>query len=163
MYQDTIKQKPIIIWFTGLSASGKSTLSNALEIELNSKGYKTYTLDEQDRDENIREVAQLAQKLLKKGVIVITAFISPFKKDRKFARSLVKKGEFIEIFVDTPLEICEKRDSNGVYKKARAGEIEDFIYERPRTPEIKITRFENINENVSMIISYIELFTAQKE
>lgn len=118
-----LNQKPFIVWFTGLSASGKSTLANALEIELFNRGFKTYLLDgdnlrhtlnsdlgfsNKDRIENIRRVSHLSQTLIDSGLIVITAFISPFKKDREFARSLVNKDEFIEVFVDTSIEVCEK-------------------------------------------------------
>jgi len=172
---EQIKQKPYIVWFTGLSASGKSTLANTLEVELHSQGYKTYLLDgdnlrdglnsdlgfsTKDREENIRRVAHLSQILLDAGVIVITAFISPFKKDREFARSLVEKDEFIEIFVDTPLEVCEKRDPKGLYKKARAGEIKDFtgidsLYEKPINPEI-VLKDETIENRVNMILKYLE-------
>lgn len=170
-------QKASIIWFTGLSASGKSTLANALEIELYKKGYKTYLLDgdnlrdglnsdlgfsTQDREENIRRVAHLSQILLDAGIIVITAFISPFKKEREFARSLVKEDEFIEVFVDTPLEVCEKRDPKGLYKKARAGELKDFtgidsIYEKPTKAEIVLNN-DTIENRVTKILEYMEQY-----
>ena len=172
---EQMKQKPYILWFTGLSASGKSTLANALEIELHKKGFKTYLLDgdnlrtglnsdlgfsAKDREENIRRVAHLSQILLDAGIIVITAFISPFKKDREFARSLVSEDEFIEIFVDTPLEVCEKRDPKGLYKKARAGEIKDFtgidsLYEKPTKAEI-ILKDETIENRIKKILEYLE-------
>jgi len=172
---EQMKQKPYILWFTGLSASGKSTLANALEIELHKKGFKTYLLDGdnlrtglnsdlgfsvKDREENIRRVAHLSQILLDAGIIVITAFISPFKKDREFARSLVSEDEFIEIFVDTPLEVCEKRDPKGLYKKARAGEIKDFtgidsLYEKPTKAEI-ILKDETIENRIKKILEYLE-------
>ncbi len=172
---EQIKQKPYIVWFTGLSASGKSTLANALEVELHNQGYKTYLLDgdnlrtglnsdlgfsQEDREENIRRVAHLSQILLDAGLIVITAFISPFQKDREYARSLVNDDEFIEVFVDTPLEVCEKRDPKGLYKKAREGELKDFtgidsVYEKPMTPEIIIQKFD-IENNVNQIIKHIE-------
>jgi adenylylsulfate kinase len=170
-----LNQKPYIVWFTGLSASGKSTLANELEIKLHNQGYKTYLLDgdnlrnglnsdlgfsSEDRIENIRRVAYLSQILLDAGIIVITAFISPFKKDREFARSLVNEDEFIETFVDTPLDVCEKRDPKGLYKKARNGEIKDFtgidsVYERPLNPEILI-KDKNIEKNVNEILRYLE-------
>ncbi|WP_321314859.1 adenylyl-sulfate kinase [Halarcobacter sp.] len=170
-----LNQKPYIIWLTGLSASGKSTLANALEVELYKKGFKTYLLDgdnlrdglnndlgfsKKDREENIRRVAHLSQILLDAGLIVITAFISPYKKDRKYARSLVKEDEFIEVFVDTPLEICEKRDPKGLYKKARAGKIKDFTgidsaYEKPDNAEI-IIKNENIEKSLYKIINFLE-------
>jgi len=172
---EQIKQKPYIVWFTGLSASGKSTLANALEVELHNQGYKTYLLDgdnlrtglnsdlgfsQEDREENIRRVAHLSQILLDAGLIVITAFISPFKKDREYARSLVSDDEFVEVFVDTPLEVCEKRDPKGLYKKARAGEIKDFtgidsVYEKPINPEIVLEN-DIIHNNVNKILKYLE-------
>jgi len=172
---NNLNQKPLIIWFTGLSASGKSTLSNALEVKLQNQGYKTYLLDgdglrtglnsdlefsKKDREENIRRVAHLSQILLDAGLIVITAFISPFQKDREFARSLVKSDQFIEVFIDTPLEVCEKRDPKGLYKKARAGELKDFtgidsVYEKPKNPEVIIQNFD-IENNINQIIKHIE-------
>ena len=172
---NNLNQKPYIVWLTGLSASGKSTLANALEVKLQHKGYKTYLLDgdelrtglnsdlgfsKKDREENIRRVAHLSQILLDAGLIVITAFISPFQKDREFARSLVKSDQFIEVFVDTPLEVCEKRDPKGLYKKARAGELKDFtgidsVYEKPMNPTIIIQNFD-IENNVTQIVKYMK-------
>jgi adenylylsulfate kinase len=171
-----LNQKPCIIWLTGLSASGKSTLANALEVELYKKGFKTYLLDgdnlrdglnndlgfsKKDREENIRRVAHLSQILLDAGLIVITAFISPYKKDRDYARSLVKKDEFIEVFVDTPLEICEKRDPKGLYKKARTGEIKDFTgidssYEKPDNAEITIEN-DNLHRSVEKVFNFLKI------
>ena len=170
-----LNQKPFIVWFTGLSASGKSTLANALEIELYNQGFKTYLLDgdnlrdglnadldfsSQDREENIRRVAHLSQILLDAGIIVITAFISPFKKDRELARSLVQKDEFIEVFVDTPLEVCEERDPKGLYKKARSGELKNFTgigsaYEKPLNPQIVLGN-DTIEDSVSKILHYLK-------
>jgi bifunctional enzyme CysN/CysC len=126
--------KPAVLWLTGLSGSGKSSIANALEETLNRKGIHTYLLDgdnirhglnrnlgfsKKDREENIRRIAEVAKLFVDAGLIVITSFISPFKKDRYFARSLVKENQFVEIFIDTPLEICETRDPKGIYKKAR--------------------------------------------
>ncbi|MGA1932841.1 adenylyl-sulfate kinase [Arcobacter sp. YIC-464] len=173
--EENLKQKPLIIWFTGLSASGKSTLANALEVKLFKKGFKTYLLDgdnlrhtlnsdlgfsDSDRIENIRRVSHLSQILVDSGLIVITAFISPFEKEREFARSLVKEDEFIEVFVDTPLEVCEKRDPKGLYKKARAGEVKNFTgvdsnYEVPKKPEI-ILRNLSIEDSVNKILEYLK-------
>ncbi len=167
-------QKPFIIWITGLSASGKTTLANELEIELYKKGLKTYLLDgdnlrtglnkdlrfsKKDREENIRRVAHVSQILCDAGIVVITAFISPFKKDRKHARSLVKNDEFIEVFLNTPLNICEQRDPKGLYKKARKGEIKDFtgidsIYEKANDAEI-ILGENSISNNVKLILKYL--------
>lgn len=149
------KQKPMCIWFTGLSGSGKSTLANALEAELNRRGLHTMLLDgdnvrhglckdlgmsEADRCENIRRVAEVAKLMVESGVIVITAFISPFARDREAARALFTDGEFFEIFVATPLPECESRDPKGLYQKARQGIIKDFTgvdspYELPTSPD----------------------------
>ncbi|AJC93654.1 adenylyl-sulfate kinase [Campylobacter volucris] len=167
-------QKPCVVWFTGLSGSGKSTLANALEEKLFNLGYHTYILDgdnvrhglnkdlgfdEASRIENIRRIGELCKLFVDSGLIVICAFVSPFEKDRTFVRSLLKKDEFIEVFVDTPLEICEKRDPKGLYKKARNGEIQNFTginspYETPLNPEIHI-RKEDIKENVGMILEFL--------
>jgi bifunctional enzyme CysN/CysC len=152
------QQKPMCLWFTGLSGSGKSTIANALEKELFNMGKHTYILDgdnvrhglshdlgftEADRIENIRRVAEVAKLMVDAGLIVLVTFISPFQKDREMARGKFQEGEFVEIFVDTPLEECEKRDPKGLYKKARQGLIKNFTgidskYERPVSPEIKI-------------------------
>ena len=152
------KQKPCVIWFTGLSGSGKSTLANALEQKLFELGYHTYLLDGDnirhglnndlgfsidDRKENIRRISEVAKLFVDAGLIVLTAFISPFKSDRKFAMSLVGKENFIEVFIDASVQICEKRDPKGLYKKARKGMILDFTginstYEIPEQPDIHI-------------------------
>jgi len=131
-------QKPCILWFTGLSGSGKSTVANALEKKLFSEGYHSYLLDgdnvryglnsnlgfsPEDRSENIRRIGEVAKLFVDSGTLVITAFISPYQADRQRVRDLVEDGEFLEVFVDTPLEICEQRDPKGLYKKARAGDI----------------------------------------
>ena len=149
-------QKPCILWFTGLSGSGKSTIANLVERKLHSQGHMTYLLDGDnvrhglnkdlgftaaDRVENIRRVAEVARLMADAGLIVLVSFISPYRSERLLARELMPEGEFIEIFVDTPLEICEARDPKGLYRKARAGEIKNFTgidsaYERPEAPEI---------------------------
>ena len=168
--------KPCIIWLTGLSGSGKSTIANALEEKLNQMKVHTYLLDGdnirhglnkdlgfsiEDRKENIRRVAEVARLFVDAGLIVITAFISPLREDRNYARSLVEKDEFIEVFIDTPLEICEQRDPKGFYKKARKGEIKDFTginspYEPPLNPEIHIKTNEiNVEESVENILEYL--------
>ncbi|MBY5940695.1 sulfate adenylyltransferase subunit CysN [Halomonas sp. DP5N14-9] len=146
------------VWFTGLSGSGKSTLANALEVELNRRGYHTMLLDgdnvrhglckdlgmgEQDRAENIRRVGEVARLFAEAGVIVITAFISPFRADREAARALFLSDDFVEVFVDTPLDVCEERDPKGLYQKAREGKILDFTginspYEAPVKPEVSV-------------------------
>lgn len=135
------KQKPCILWFTGLSGSGKSSISNALENALIQLNKHTYLLDgdnvrhglnkdlgfgDTDRTENIRRIGEVSKLFLDAGIMVLSAFISPFQHDRDIVRHLVNDGEFIEIFVDTPLEICEQRDPKGLYKKARSGAIASF-------------------------------------
>ncbi len=152
------QQRPCILWFTGLSGSGKSTLANAVERLLFEHNKHTYLLDgdnvrhglnkglgfsEEDRIENIRRVGEAAKLFTDAGLIVLTAFISPFAQDRAMVRERMPDGDFIEIFVDAPLEVCEQRDPKGLYKKARAGEIKDFTgidspYEAPESPEIRI-------------------------
>lgn len=151
-------QKPRVIWFTGLSGAGKSTIANLVEKKLHSMGKHTYLLDgdnvrhglnrdlgftDADRVENIRRIAETAKLFVDAGLVVLTAFISPFRSERNMARELLEDGEFVEIFVDTPLEICEKRDSKGLYKKARTGELKNFTgidsnYEKPKTPELVV-------------------------
>jgi adenylylsulfate kinase len=165
-----------ILWFTGLSGSGKSTLANAVEQELFSRGVRTYVLDgdnirhglnsnvdfsEEGRKENIRRIGEVSKLFVDAGIIVLTAFISPFRADRDKVRALVQEGEFIEIFVDCPLEVCESRDVKGLYKKARAGEIPDFTgihspFEAPLQPELIIRTSENdLSTSVNIIIDYI--------
>ena len=169
--------KPCVIWFTGLSGSGKSTIANALEDALNRKGYHTYLLDgdnirhglnkdlgfsDEDRKENIRRIAEVAKLFVDAGLIVITAFISPFKEEREFARNLVEKDEFIEVFVDTPLKVCKQRDPKGLYKKAKEGKIKNFTgidspYEPPDAPEIHIrTERLTVQESVERIMRYLK-------
>ncbi|HEG8149545.1 TPA: adenylyl-sulfate kinase [Campylobacter jejuni] len=168
------KQKPRVLWFTGLSGSGKSTLANAVEKKLFEQGFHTYLLDgdnvrhglnsdlgfdEASRVENIRRIGELCKLFMDAGMIVLCAFISPFEKDRKLVKDLLEEDEYIEIFVDTSLEVCEKRDPKGLYKKARQGEIKNFTgidspYERPKNPHIHITK-EDLNENVDMILRFL--------
>jgi bifunctional enzyme CysN/CysC len=151
-------QKPFILWFTGLSGAGKSTVANLVEKKLHSLGRHTYLLDgdnvrhglnrdlgftDADRVENIRRVAETAKLMMDAGLIVLVSFISPFRSEREMARQLVEEGEFLEVFIDTPLEICEMRDAKGLYKKARAGQLKNFTgidspYERPEDAEITI-------------------------
>lgn len=161
-------QKPCVIWLTGLSGSGKSTIANLLEKKLTEQNKHTYLLDgdnirhglcgdlgfsDTDRVENIRRISEVAKLFIDSGLIVLTAFISPFKTDRDYCRSLLDEGEFIEVFVDTPLEECEKRDPKGLYQKARQGDIKDFTgidsaYQAPETPEVHLT-FDGETEQAS--------------
>lgn len=147
-----------IIWFTGLSGSGKSTLAHAVEEALHQKGCRTFVLDgdnvrhglcgdlgfsDAGRVENIRRVGEVARLFMEAGIIVLTAFISPYRADRERVRSMVTDGDFIEIHCDTPIEVCESRDVKGLYKKARAGQIKEFTgisspYEAPETPELAL-------------------------
>ncbi|BBB33404.1 adenylylsulfate kinase [Thermotomaculum hydrothermale] len=170
-------QKGCVLWFTGLSGSGKSTIANEVEYKLNKSGYHTYLLDGdnlrhglnkdlgfdyKDRVENIRRVAEVAKLFVDAGVIVLVAFISPFKKEREKARETIGRENFIEIFVDTPLEVCIKRDPKGLYKKALNGEISDFTgidspYEKPDNPEIHIKTVDTeISEAVKIIYNFLE-------
>ena len=171
-----LNQTPFILWFTGLSASGKSTLANIVEQKLFQMNYKTYLLDgdnvrhglnkdlgfnEESRVENIRRIGEVAKLFLDSGIIVLTAFISPFNSDRELARSLVRKEQFIEIFIDSSLEVCEKRDPKGMYAKARKGEISNFTgisspYESPENPEIHVINNTITLDNASnQIIKYL--------
>jgi bifunctional enzyme CysN/CysC len=167
-----LNQKPMCIWFTGLSGSGKSTIANALELELHKLGKLTYILDgdnirhglnkdlgfiEADRIENIRRVSETAKLMVDAGIIVLVTFISPFRSDRESARNKFKIDEFIEVFVDTPIEECEKRDPKGLYKKARAGHIKNFtgidsIYQNPINPDLHIESNKNIDDIINKII-----------
>ena len=170
-----LSQKPAILWMTGLSGSGKSTIANAVELQLEQKGFHTFLLDgdnirhglnkdlgftESDRIENIRRIGEVSKLMTDAGLIVITAFISPFQSERDMVRELVDVGEFIEIFIDTPLEIAEKRDVKGLYAKARKGELKNFTgidspYERPAKPEITIdTRKLGVDEASDTIVKY---------
>ncbi len=152
------QQKPAVLWFTGLSGSGKSTVAGALELALAERGYHTYLLDgdnvrhglckdlgfsEADRKENIRRIGELCNLMADAGLIVLSAFISPHKEERQLVRNLLPDGEFIEVYVNAPIEVCEQRDPKGLYKKARAGEIKNFTgigsaYEAPENPEIEL-------------------------
>ncbi|RUM41148.1 MAG: adenylyl-sulfate kinase [Desulfurobacterium sp.] len=169
--------KSFILWFTGLSGSGKSTLSHKVEEKLFEMGVHTYVLDgdnirmglnkdlgftEEDRRENIRRIGEVAKLFVDAGIVVLTAFISPYRRDRDFVRNLVAEGDFIEVYVKCPLGVCEKRDPKGLYKKARAGIIKNFTgiddpYEEPESPEVVVeTDKMNVNECVEKIISYLK-------
>ncbi|MDQ7175102.1 adenylyl-sulfate kinase [Staphylococcus chromogenes] len=170
--------KSAILWFTGLSGSGKSTISVALEKALFERDLNTYRLDgdnvrhglnnnlgfsPEDRQENIRRIAEVSKLMVDAGLITLTAFISPYKADRDRAREIVEDGEFIEIYTKASVEACEKRDPKGLYQKARTGEIPEFTgisapYEAPEQPEIVIdTEETSIEEAVLQILKYLEI------
>ena len=169
--------KGAVIWFTGLSGSGKSTIAVELQAQLFERGCHVYVLDgdnirhglnkdlgfsPEDREENIRRIGEVAKLFADSGSLVLTAFISPYRQDRDKVRALVKKGDFLEVFVNTPLDICEKRDPKGMYKKARSGEIKQFTgisapYEEPANPEITVhTDMESKEESAKFILEYLE-------
>jgi len=170
-------QKAVTLWFTGLSGCGKSTIANLVEKRLLDLGRHTYTLDgdnlrhglnkdlgftNADRIENIRRIGEVAKLMVDSGLITLTSFISPFKAERRMARDLMEDGEFIEIFIDTPLEVCEQRDVKGLYAKARRGEIKNFTgidsdYERPENPELTIeTTKISAEDAAELIVDYLE-------
>jgi len=169
-----------IIWFTGLSGAGKSTLAHAVEEQLHQMGCRTFVLDGDnvrhglcgdlgfstaDRVENIRRVGEVAKLFMEAGVIVLTAFISPFREDRNRVRAMVRPGEFIEIYCQCPVEVCEQRDTKGLYKKARAGEIGQFTgisspYEAPDSPELVVNTSErNLQDCVQQVAAEVLRFT----
>lgn len=171
-----LNQEPFVLWFTGLSASGKSTLANIVEQKMFKMDYKTYLLDgdnvrhglnkdlgfdESSRVENIRRIGEVSKLFLDSGIIVLTAFISPFKSDRQLVRELFQNNQFLEVFIDSSLETCENRDPKGMYKKARNGEIKNFTgidspYEPPENPEIHIVNNSiTLHEASDQIINYL--------
>ena len=166
-----------ILWFTGLSGSGKSTLANAVNAALFERGLATYVLDgdnvrhglckdlgfsDADREENIRRIGEVAKLFLDAGVIVLTAFVSPFRADRAKARELVEQGDFLEIFCAADLDVCESRDPKGLYAKARSGAIKEFTgisspYEAPESPELKIdSGSQELTESVQVVLKALE-------
>lgn len=172
-----LSQKALLIWFTGLSGSGKSTLANGLEIALNQCGYKTYILDgdsiraalnsdltfsKTDRIENIRRIGEVSKLFIDAGLIVLSAFISPFAEDRQRVQEIVGADSYIEVFVDAPLEVCELRDVKGLYKKARSGSIKNFTgidspYERPSSPDLHLqTHVLNIEDAVTRLLNFVQ-------
>lgn len=174
--QQLMNQKPKLIWFTGLSGSGKSTLAIQLEAALHARGFKTYLLDgdnirsglnkdlaftDDGRVENIRRISEVCKLFLDAGVILLSAFISPFRADREQVRQIVGADNFIEVFVDASLEICEQRDVKGLYKKARAGEVKNFTgisspYEKPDQPAVVVpTEKTSVEESVEMLMKVI--------
>ena len=172
-----------LLWFTGLSGSGKSTIANVVEQKLHALGIKTYTLDgdnirsginkdltfaPKDRTENIRRIAEIANLMIDAGTVVLAAFVSPYKKDRENIKNIVKDVNFVEVYINTSLEECENRDVKGLYKKARLGEIKNMTgisapYEAPENPDIEIfTEKEEIDDSVKKILSKINLKLKEK-
>ncbi|WP_330114625.1 adenylyl-sulfate kinase [Pseudomonas sp. JS3066] len=170
-------QKPAVLWFTGYSGAGKSTIANALEAALVEMGHHTYLLDgdnvrmglcrdlgfdDSAREENIRRVAEVSRLFVDAGLLVVTAFISPFQRDREMAKSVIGEDAFIEVFIDTPFDECERRDPKGLYGKARAGLIKNFTgidstYEPPVSPQIRInTLKDDLPTSIGLIIKYLE-------
>lgn len=171
------KQTPVLLWFTGLSGSGKSTIANAVERKLFELGKHSYLIDgdnvrhglnkdlgfsDADRVENIRRIGEVAKLFVDSGSIVLTAFISPFRADRAQAKDMLSSGQFLEVYIDTPLEVCEQRDPKGLYKKARSGEIKNFTgidstYESPLKPDIHVqTAHYTVEECAQRIIEQLQ-------
>tara|TARA_B110000444_G_C18692826_1_gene525126 strand:+ start:52 stop:654 length:603 start_codon:yes stop_codon:yes gene_type:complete len=169
--------RSVVLWFTGLSGSGKSTLAHSLEEKLFQRGCRTFVLDgdnvrhglnsnldfsDASRTENIRRISEVSKLMLESGLIVMTAFISPFKKDRYEAKKLISNDDFIEIYCKATLEICEARDVKGLYKRARAGEIKNYTgidspYEEPENPDLIVdTDNETLEDSVSKILNFLE-------
>ena len=177
------KHKSVVLWFTGLSGSGKSTMSHALEERLFNKGCRTFVLDgdnvrhglnsnldfsHKDRTENIRRIGEVSKLMMEAGFIIMTAFISPYREDRIAVRNLIPNGDFIEIYCKASLETCEARDVKGLYKRARAGKIKNYTgisspYEVPENADLIIdTEQETIEDSVSIIISFLKKKTIIK-
>ena len=171
------QQQPLLIWFTGLSGSGKSTLAKKLELELYNRRYHTFSMDgdnvrsglnnnigftPEGRKENLRRIGEVSKLMLDAGLIVIGAFISPYSEDRYAIQNTVGMNNYFEVFVDTPLEVCEERDVKGLYAKARKGEIKNFTgisapYEKPEEPTVRIDTSEtSIEEALEILVSKIE-------
>lgn len=175
-------QRGCVLWFTGLSGSGKSTLANALDAELHGRGFKTVLLDgdnvrhglcgdlgfsAEDRHENLRRIAEVAKLMADAGLVVLTAFVSPFRSDRDRARAVVGPQRFAEIYVDAPVEVCAQRDVKGLYAKAQAGLIADFTgvnspYEAPTAPELTVSSGrETLAESTARILAWFEAFNSR--
>lgn len=169
-------QKPCLLWYTGLSGSGKSTVANAVDALLFSRGCHSYLLDgdnvrhglngdlgfsDSERIENIRRISEVGKLFVDSGLIVSTAFISPFASDRALASKMLEQGEFIEVYIDTPISVCEQRDPKGLYKKARAGEIKDFTgidsgYDIPQNPAIHVkTADKSIQQCAQQVVEHL--------
>lgn len=171
-------QRGVCIWFTGLSGSGKSTIANEVQNVLFERGHRTYVLDgdnirhglnkdlgftPEDRTENIRRIGEVAKLFVDAGMIVLTAFISPYREDRNTARNLMQNGDFLEVYVECDLEVCEQRDVKGLYKKARAGLIAEFTgisapYEAPENPDLVINtaRQSDVHINARQVIAFLK-------
>ncbi len=171
-----LNQQPNLIWFTGLSGSGKSTLAVQLEAQLFERGFKTYLLDgdnirsglnkdlsftDEGRVENIRRIGEVSKLMLDAGVVVLSAFISPFNTDREQVKKIVGAENYTEVFVDTPIEVCEQRDVKGLYKKARAGEIKNFTgidspYEKPTNPDVIVPTAQlSVEDSLDLLLKSI--------
>lgn len=171
------RHRSVILWFTGLSGSGKSTVAHAVEEKLHLAGCRTFVFDgdnvrhglcanlsfsEDDRHENIRRIGEMAKLFIEAGVIAMTAFISPFRADREGVRALVSENDFIEIYCDSPLAVCEERDVKGLYKRARAGEIKNYTgisspYEAPENPDLILdTAGDSVETNVEKVLNLLE-------
>ncbi|MGD0844714.1 MAG: adenylyl-sulfate kinase [Geobacteraceae bacterium] len=182
-YRQRNGHSSMVLWFTGLSGSGKSTLAHRVEEVLFNKGWYTYILDgdnvrhglngdlgfsENDRRENIRRIGEVAKLFVDGGVVVLAAFISPYREDRDRVRALFEEGEFVEIYVECDLKTCERRDPKGLYRKARAGELPDFTgidspYEEPLNPELVIgTGWLDITDSVNRVVDFLEGHEAAK-
>jgi len=169
--------KSVVLWFTGLSGSGKSTLAHAVEEELHQMGCRTFVLDgdnvrhglsgdlsfsDKDRKENLRRIGEVSKLFIEAGTIVLTAFISPFREERRKVRSMMPHGDFVEIYVDCPIEVCESRDVKGLYQKAREGEINQFTgisspYEPPEAQELTVnTNQETLEESTTKILNLLK-------
>lgn len=174
--EQLLNQRATLVWFTGLSGSGKSTLAVQLEAELHDAGFKTYLLDgdnvrfglnkdlsftDEARVENIRRIGEVSKLMLDAGVVVLSAFISPFNADREQVKAIVGHENYVEVFVDTPLEVCEQRDVKGLYKKARAGEVKNFTgidspYETPEHADVTIkTDVTSVEQAMNILKNYI--------
>lgn len=169
--------RSFVLWFTGLPSSGKSTIAHAVEKKLHDMGIKTYTLDgdnvrhglcsdldfsPKDREENLRRIGEMIKLFLDAGVVVLAAFVSPFRKDRERVRNMLSKRDFVEIYCKCPVDVCEMRDPKGMYKKAKKGEIKDYTgvsapYEEPESPDLILdTNNVGINENLKNVLQFIE-------
>jgi adenylylsulfate kinase len=168
--------RSVVLWFTGLSGSGKSTVCHAVEERLYQRGYRTFVMDgdnirhglcgdlgfsDEDRKENIRRVGEVSKLFIEAGTIVLTAFISPYPEEREKVRGMMAHGDFLEVYVDCPIEVCENRDVKGLYKRARAGEVEEFTgisspYVAPENPELRLnTSQEELGESVEKVLELL--------